>query len=64
MSQNMKKEAPKLEAEIQQQLDQLPSVSAKFRYLASLDYSRGDIGRITGKRYQHVKNVLDKPLKK
>lgn len=42
----------------------LPSVSAQMRYLESEGYKRARIATILGKRYQHVKNVLDKPLKK
>jgi hypothetical protein len=40
------------------------SVSGVIRYLASTGMSRGDISRVTGKRYQHVRNVLVTPLKK
>ena len=38
--------------------------SAQIRYLASLGWARGDIARYTGKRYQHVRNVLITPLKR
>jgi predicted ArsR family transcriptional regulator len=38
--------------------------SAVIRYLASQGVSRGDIARILGIRYQHVRNVLTQPLKR
>ena len=40
------------------------TISGVIRHLASTGISRGDISRITGKRYQHVRNVLTQPLKK
>lgn len=42
----------------------LTGASAQIRYLASLGWERGDIARFTGKRYQHVRNVLITPLKR
>lgn len=41
----------------------MPTTSAKIRYLASLDYKRGEIARHLGIRYQHVRNVLITPVK-
>jgi len=41
----------------------LPTKSAKIRYLNSMDWSRGDIARYLGIRYQHVRNVLITPVK-
>ena len=35
------------------------SVSDKIRALAAAGYSRADIARMLGKRYQHVRNVLE-----
>jgi hypothetical protein len=32
--------------------------------LASQDLTRGEISRVTGKRYQHVRNVLITPVGK
>lgn len=61
-----KKTAPKLTKDQQTMINQLTgygSTSARIRYLDSVGYSRGDIGRILQIRYQHVKNVLDFPLK-
>ena len=39
------------------------TVSGKIRFLDKEGFSRGDISRILGKRYQHVRNVLMPPLK-
>lgn len=36
--------------------------SSKIRYLASLNYSRGEIAKHLGIRYQHVRNVLVTPI--
>lgn len=35
------------------------TVSGKIRALAAAGYSRADIARMLGKRYQHVRNVLE-----
>jgi len=40
------------------------SISGAIRHLAATGMSRGDIARTSGKRYQHVRNVLTQPLKK
>ena len=40
------------------------NVSSVIRHLSSLGYTRGQIASMTGKRYQHVRNVLTEPLKK
>lgn len=40
----------------------LPTTSARIRYLDSLEMSRGDISRYLGKRYQHIRNVLITPV--
>ncbi len=37
----------------------IDTVSGKIRYLDKQGYPRADIARALGKRYQHVKNVLD-----
>lgn len=60
---NIAKSAPKLSAKVQAEYDACVSTSARIRYLASTGMSRGDIARVTGKRYQHVRNVLITPLK-
>ena len=59
---NQKKATPKLDSKVQQKLDQLTTWSAKFRYLSKEGFTTGDISRITGKRFQHVRNVLITPL--
>jgi hypothetical protein len=40
------------------------TVSSVIRHLNSLGLSRSEISKVTGKRYQHVRNVLVTPLKK
>ena len=39
------------------------NVSQNIRFLNSLGYTRSEIAKMTGKRYQHVRNVLITPLK-
>lgn len=36
-----------------------PTTSAKIRALGAAGYARADIARFLGKRYQHVRNVLE-----
>lgn len=60
---SQKKAAPKLNADLQKKYDACDTTSARIRLLAAHGFSRGDIARITGKRYQHVRNVLITPLK-
>ena len=40
----------------------LPTTSARIRYLAAQEMSRGDISRVLNIRYQHVRNVLITPV--
>ena len=54
------KEVKKIPAEI----EKLETKSAKIRALAAKGWSRGDIARVLGIKYQHVRNVLTTPLKK
>ena len=42
----------------------LKNTSQIIRYLDSQNFSRSAIANFTGKRYQHVRNVLVTPLKK
>lgn len=62
--------ATKSEATVEQTYDyetlltDLKTVSAVIRYLDSQGLTRGQISKVTGKRYQHVRNVLVTPLKK
>lgn len=44
-------------------INKLSTKSGKIRYLASLEWSRGDIAKYLGIRYQHVRNVLITPVK-
>ena len=53
------KQAPKLPANLQKKVDAETTVSGRIRLLANEDYTRADIARILGKRYQHVRNVLE-----
>jgi hypothetical protein len=39
-------------------------VSKAIRFLHGEGKSRSDIAKMLGKRYQHVRNVLNTPLKK
>lgn len=48
----------------QDKLDTLTTKSAKIRYLDSEKFTRGQIAKILGIRYQHVRNVLITPVKK
>jgi hypothetical protein len=59
----MTKKTPSLSKDVQAAYDACVSTSAKIRYLSSAGFDRGDIARMTGKRYQHVRNVLITPLK-
>ena len=58
------KEAPSLSAAQSKQIASLETVSAKIRYLNDEGYSRSEIARSLGKRYQHVRNVLITPVAK
>lgn len=53
-----------LTAEQRKKLGSLKTVSAMIRYLDSEGFSKSEIANITGKRYQHVRNVLITPIKK
>ncbi|MBZ0130914.1 MAG: hypothetical protein K8F59_17585 [Rhodobacteraceae bacterium] len=41
------------------ELEKIATVSDKIRHLDQKGYARADIARILGKRYQHVRNVLE-----
>ena len=60
---NTKKAAVKLSKAQQEHLDTLTQMSTRIRYLNAEGYSRGDISRALGIRYQWVRNVLITPLK-
>ena len=59
----VKKTFPKLSKTEQDHLDNLPTTSARIRYLNSLGWERADIARKLGKLYQHVRNVLEMKVK-
>jgi hypothetical protein len=59
----MTKKTPVLSAKVREQYEACLNTSARIRFLHSEGFDRGDIARITGKRYQHVRNVLITPLK-
>lgn len=48
-------------AELESLLEGHATVAAKIRTLAAAGYPRAEIARILGKRYQHVRNVLEDP---
>jgi bifunctional DNA-binding transcriptional regulator/antitoxin component of YhaV-PrlF toxin-antitoxin module len=52
-----------LNPELARLLEGHATVAGKIRALAAAGYPRAEIGRILGKRYQHVRNVLEEPAK-
>lgn len=54
------KQLPKID---EKELNSLPTVSAKIRYLDSKGFTRSQIAKKLDKRYQHVRNVLVTPVK-
>lgn len=56
----MRKEAKPLPTECQN----LRTKSERIRYLHSIGWKRGDIGRAVGVSYQFVDNVIKRPLKR
>lgn len=52
-----------LSPEVVRLLEGKTTVAAKIRALAAAGYPRADIARMLGKRYQHVRNVLEEPGK-
>ena len=58
-----KKSAPILNSDLTKKVGSLTTTSSKIRFLNDQGMQRADIARYLNKRYQHVKNVLDKPLK-
>lgn len=45
-------------------LEGLTTISAKIRYLDTVSFTRSQIAKFLGKRYQHVRNVLETELKR
>jgi len=62
----MTKQVKKVKAEATAQVDlsAYTTTSAKIRALHASGMSRGDIAKLLGKRYQHVRNVLITPIKR
>lgn len=58
------KEEVVLSKEQQDALATHTSISGKIRYLNSIKIERGAIAKLLNKRYQHVRNVLETPLKR
>jgi hypothetical protein len=54
----------KLSADQTKALKEFKTVSEKIRYLNKEGITNSNISRILGKRYQHVRNVLETPLKR
>jgi hypothetical protein len=60
---NTKKQAQKLTNDQQAKVDAMTQTASRVRFLLSEGYSRGDVSRILGIRYQWVRNVDITPLK-
>lgn len=54
----------KTQDQLTKDLEALPTKSAKIRYLSEKGWSRGQIAKHLGIRYQHVRNVLITPVAK
>lgn len=52
-----------LSPELARLLEGKTTVAARIRALAAAGYPRAEIARMLGKRYQHVRNVLEEPGK-
>lgn len=50
----------KLPAETEAKLHEISTIADKIRLLNRMGYKRADIARILDKRYQHVRNVLER----
>lgn len=48
----------------QKEMEQMTSISARIRYLDKESFTRSQISKIIDRRYQHVRNVLETPLKR
>lgn len=53
-----------VEVDIQLKYNELGSKSALIRYYFADGKKKGEIAKMLGVRYQHVRNVLSTPLKK
>ena len=54
--------AKRFEGKYAQMLKDHGNVSKVIRYLSVQGLTKGEIAKVTGKRYQHVRNVLITPL--
>jgi hypothetical protein len=45
------------------EVNKLLTTSAKIRYLNAKQYTRMQIATLLGKRYQHVRNVLEEDIR-
>ena len=57
-----KQVAKTTQVEIDDKIAELPTTSARIRYLDSEGWTRSEIAKKLGKRYQHVRNVLITPI--
>ena len=53
----------KLSAGQKKTYNKLETTSSRIRFLNQIGYSRSEIAKHLGKRYQHVRNVLITPIK-
>lgn len=53
-----------LDRETEMALEKIPTVSDRIRLLDKQGFPRAEIARILGKRYQHVRNVLEQDARK
>jgi hypothetical protein len=60
----VEKVQPTLSEDNASKLAQATTTSARIRFLSSIGWTKGQIAKHLGKRYQHVRNVLNTPLKK
>lgn len=56
--------APAIQGDVQAMYKEHGSWSKLIKFLASQNHSRAAIAKFTGKRYQHVRNVLTAKAKK
>lgn len=54
--------AKKFEGKFESLLKEHGNVSKVIRFLSASGLTKGEIAKVTGKRYQHVRNVLITPL--
>jgi hypothetical protein len=62
--QNTKKSLPKFDEKVEDLYAKFETHSSVFRYLFAKGFNYYQISKITGKRPQHVRNVIITPVKK